>query len=236
MQTIPPSTRPTEAINNAIQLLHIETACRQSRELAAWLTRARAEVLQLEKFSEEGSVRRSLATTAETRTHIDTVLTSLTRALTQLDARIELAEEHMHTGLDDWSGPTIRQVIVPAPARDITSDIPNTRQFWTWKPCAIVGGSIAGLAWVSSVLGGNIGPTEFLVFPGAVFIYMLVIGKIMSRAGYNGWLCLLYLVPIVNVLMLWMAAGSDWPVEKERNALRDRLESIESIRNLSSRL
>jgi hypothetical protein len=34
---------------------------------------------------------------------------------------------------------------------------------------------------------------------------------IIRKAGYNGWWILLYLVPLVNVVMLWVFAFANWP-------------------------
>lgn len=38
--------------------------------------------------------------------------------------------------------------------------------------------------------------------------------KIFRKAGYTGWLCLLIIIPLVNLLTLWWFALAQWPVEK----------------------
>jgi uncharacterized membrane protein YhaH (DUF805 family) len=35
--------------------------------------------------------------------------------------------------------------------------------------------------------------------------------RILNKAGYSGWWCLITLVPIVNVVMIWVFAFADWP-------------------------
>lgn len=48
----------------------------------------------------------------------------------------------------------------------------------------------------------------------ALFVAVLVIipfWRIFSKAGYSGWLSLLMLVPIVNIVMLYFLAFSEWP-------------------------
>ena len=35
--------------------------------------------------------------------------------------------------------------------------------------------------------------------------------KILSRAGYSPWLVLILLVPIVNVIAIWLFAYANWP-------------------------
>ncbi len=47
--------------------------------------------------------------------------------------------------------------------------------------------------------------------------------KIVSKAGFNGALSLLWLVPLVNVAAILVFAFSDWPVLRELSALRANL-------------
>ena len=53
-----------------------------------------------------------------------------------------------------------------------------------------------------------------LVF--AVWILLAIFGRIASRAGYSHWWALIILVPMLNVLMLWIFAFAIWPVMKPR--------------------
>jgi uncharacterized membrane protein YhaH (DUF805 family) len=41
--------------------------------------------------------------------------------------------------------------------------------------------------------------------------------RISRRAGYSGWWSLLMLVPIVNVVVLWVFAFSSWPALTARS-------------------
>ena len=34
-------------------------------------------------------------------------------------------------------------------------------------------------------------------------VYLVPIIKILHKAGYSGWWCLLFFVPLVNFIMLW---------------------------------
>lgn len=43
------------------------------------------------------------------------------------------------------------------------------------------------------------------------------ISKILRRAGFNGWLSLLYFVPLANIIMLWVFAVSPWPALGEKS-------------------
>jgi hypothetical protein len=42
-------------------------------------------------------------------------------------------------------------------------------------------------------------------------IFLIPIAKILNKAGYSGWLALLWCVPILNIICLWVFAFSDWP-------------------------
>lgn len=40
---------------------------------------------------------------------------------------------------------------------------------------------------------------------------MVPLAKILRRAGFSGWWCLLYLVPFANFIGLWVFAYAQWP-------------------------
>lgn len=53
---------------------------------------------------------------------------------------------------------------------------------------------------------------------GGFFIWCYV--RIIRRAGYNGWWCLILIVPIVNFVMIWVFAFADWPALRGRGSMR----------------
>lgn len=53
----------------------------------------------------------------------------------------------------------------------------------------------------------------FLVF--FVWIY----GRILHKAGYSGWLALLMLIPLVNIILILWFAFATWPVERRAAAM-----------------
>jgi hypothetical protein len=57
-----------------------------------------------------------------------------------------------------------------------------------------------------------------------VFVVLLFypFWKIVTKAGYQGVMCLLLFVPVVNFIFLWIAALTEWPIEKEVRELRAR--------------
>lgn len=47
----------------------------------------------------------------------------------------------------------------------------------------------------------------FIVFVAPLF----PIGRILKKAGYSRWLAIFYLIPLVNLVLLYVFAYSDWP-------------------------
>lgn len=53
------------------------------------------------------------------------------------------------------------------------------------------------------------------------FIAVLVIvpvWRICAKAGYSGWLSLLVVVPIANLLLLYFLGFAEWPLERRASA------------------
>ncbi len=68
---------------------------------------------------------------------------------------------------------------------------------------------------------GGIGATELLVLFFAIAILGLIFifpyWKIFTKAGFSGWLSLLMLIPIANIIILFYLAFSEWPALKKTN-------------------
>ena len=45
--------------------------------------------------------------------------------------------------------------------------------------------------------------------------YVIPAVMILRKAGYSGWWCLLGFVPIVNIVMFWVFAFSEWPILRQ---------------------
>jgi uncharacterized membrane protein YhaH (DUF805 family) len=52
----------------------------------------------------------------------------------------------------------------------------------------------------------------FLLF---AVIFLFPIMKILQKAGYSGWWCVLTMVPLLNLILLWVFASARWPNLKE---------------------
>ncbi len=60
---------------------------------------------------------------------------------------------------------------------------------------------------------GMMSPFGMLFFAALVIIPFWFI---FSKAGHSGWLSLLMLVPVVNIVLLYFLAFSDWPALKKQ--------------------
>lgn len=48
-------------------------------------------------------------------------------------------------------------------------------------------------------------------------VVVVPVWRICQRVGYPGWFGVLILIPIVNLVLLYVLAFSEWPAEKIRN-------------------
>jgi len=57
--------------------------------------------------------------------------------------------------------------------------------------------------------------------PGMMVAFAVVVlvpaWRICSKAGFSGWIGLVALVPIANILLLYFLAFSQWPIERRRS-------------------
>ena len=71
-----------------------------------------------------------------------------------------------------------------------------------------------------------------MIFVGFVILMCLIVAiikalifcKIFSKAGYCWALGLLMLVPIANIIMPFVLAFADWPIQKELRLLKQQQE------------
>jgi hypothetical protein len=47
---------------------------------------------------------------------------------------------------------------------------------------------------------------------------VLIFGPIVKKAGFPFWWSLLMILPIFNIVMIWVFAFMSWPVEKKQKA------------------
>jgi uncharacterized membrane protein YhaH (DUF805 family) len=64
--------------------------------------------------------------------------------------------------------------------------------------------------------GMGIGPFQLLFILAYILLFMVPIWKIVSKAGFSGAWALLALIPLINIIMLWVFAFVRWPNVEER--------------------
>jgi hypothetical protein len=52
----------------------------------------------------------------------------------------------------------------------------------------------------------------FVVLVLLAWAFVAVFGRIVNRAGYSRWWLLAMIVPLLNLIMLWVFAFAAWPV------------------------
>lgn len=60
----------------------------------------------------------------------------------------------------------------------------------------------------------GMGPVMMIVF---AIVVLIPAWRICAKAGFSGWLGLLAVVPIANIILLYFLAFSQWPLERSRS-------------------
>jgi ATP/ADP translocase len=55
-------------------------------------------------------------------------------------------------------------------------------------------------------------------------VLLIPMSNIVKRAGYNPWLVLLGIIPLVNIVMFLVFAFSKWPRERAQGAVAETFE------------
>jgi uncharacterized membrane protein YhaH (DUF805 family) len=59
---------------------------------------------------------------------------------------------------------------------------------------------------------GSLSIWHWLTVAFYLALLVLPVAKILSKAGFSGWWSLLAVIPIVNVICLWLFAFIRWPI------------------------
>ena len=57
------------------------------------------------------------------------------------------------------------------------------------------------------------GIAELAFFVIYVAVIVVPVSRILGKAGFSGWWAVCALIPLLNLLMLWIFAFSQWPQE-----------------------
>ena len=59
-----------------------------------------------------------------------------------------------------------------------------------------------------------------VIYVTTIFVYFKALARILNRMGYSGWWSLLSIVPIVNLVAVWMLSKAEWPGRDGRGDYR----------------
>jgi len=55
---------------------------------------------------------------------------------------------------------------------------------------------------------------QLIIILFIILIPLLIFRPIAKKAGYSGWWALAMVIPLVNLIMIWVFAFAKWPVAK----------------------
>ena len=58
------------------------------------------------------------------------------------------------------------------------------------------------------------GASEVFIILLAIFVVLIPLWRICSKAGYSGAWSLLIFIPLVPIIMVWIFAFTEWPIER----------------------
>jgi hypothetical protein len=62
----------------------------------------------------------------------------------------------------------------------------------------------------------EMGSGDILILLIAALIMIIPFWRIFSKAGYSGWLSILMVLPIINLILLYFLAFANWPILKSK--------------------
>ena len=75
---------------------------------------------------------------------------------------------------------------------------------------------------LADVIGPD-GAVVLVLYLALLILTIVASVKILTKAGYSGWWILIAIVPVVNMIMFFVFAFSEWPVLRRQSAAsRDR--------------
>lgn len=63
--------------------------------------------------------------------------------------------------------------------------------------------------------GAGLALLQLIFFLIGVAIVIIPFWKIYSKAGFSKWLSLLMIVPLINLIVLYVVAFSSWPAQRQ---------------------
>ena len=61
---------------------------------------------------------------------------------------------------------------------------------------------------------GGISIWQLIILFILIVAPVLIFGPVVKKAGFSRWWSLFMIVPLVNLIMVWVFAFTEWPAEK----------------------
>ena len=61
---------------------------------------------------------------------------------------------------------------------------------------------------------GGIGVGSLILILVMIAVPILIFGPVAKKAGFSRWWSLLLVIPLVNLIVIWVFSFMEWPVEK----------------------
>jgi len=55
---------------------------------------------------------------------------------------------------------------------------------------------------------------QLIIILVLIVIPVVIFGPVAKKAGFSRWWALILLVPLINLIMVWVFAFMEWPAEK----------------------
>jgi len=68
---------------------------------------------------------------------------------------------------------------------------------------------------------GTFGLLYWVIALAIVGFFLWIYARIARKAGFSGWWSLLVLVPLVNVVVIWIFAFTSWPAAANREKVAE---------------
>ncbi len=64
---------------------------------------------------------------------------------------------------------------------------------------------------------------QIIILLGIIAIPFILFTPILRKAGFSAWWSLCFFIPVVNVVLVWVFAFIEWPMQKEHNKSLNRI-------------
>lgn len=61
---------------------------------------------------------------------------------------------------------------------------------------------------------GSMSFIHWIIVAVILATYLIPVAQILRRTGFSGWLAVLSLIPLANVVLFWVFAFAPWPRDK----------------------